>query len=89
MSERPDIVLPIVHSNGTGRDTLTTEYQAALDAAKEARKALVAVTVNGRDYYPAGPDAFRKAQHEHELQLGKLTEVCDHLERILEHLTTL
>lgn len=81
--------LPVVHLNGTGRETLTREYTAALEAVRAAFAAVADVTVNGRDYYPAGPGAFDAALEQHQAQLRRLGEVQEHLETVLLHLTDL
>ena len=81
--------LPVIHLNGTSRDTLVAEYQAALDAVQEAWTALTKVTVNGRDYYPIGPNALDAAIEEHRRHQRALHDVAEHLLRVLFHLTDL
>jgi hypothetical protein len=46
------VVLPIVHLNGTGKDDLILTRQACVDALEEARRKLREMAPNGRDYYP-------------------------------------
>ena len=81
--------LPVIHLNGTSRETLVSEYQAALDAVREARAALARVTVNGRDYYPIGPNALDAAIAEHRRHQRALHDVAEHLGKVLWHLTDL
>ena len=79
--------LPVIHLNGTSRETLVAEYQSALDAVREARAALAKVTVNGRDYYPIGEWAIDAAIEEHQRHQRALHDVAEHLGRVLWHLT--
>ena len=81
--------LPIIHLNGTGRATLTREYTEALDKLTDAIAAFRAITVNGRDYYPAGPAAIETALEQHLEAEQHLNATKAHLEEILIHLTTL
>ena len=79
--------LPVIHMNGTSRETLVSEYKAALDSVREATDALARVTVNGRDYYPLGDRAIYEALDEHWKHRKALHDVADHLGRVLWHLT--
>ena len=73
-------VLPTIHLNGTGRDTLLREYSQARKALFEAQSAFSRITVHGRDYYPQGPAAFYCAQAER-------TQLWSHFQAIERHLT--
>jgi hypothetical protein len=55
---------PSVHLNGTGKTTLTKEYDAAADALETFREKFGQITCHGRDYYVQGPDAYSKARDE-------------------------
>lgn len=66
--------VPTIHLNGTGFTTLRDEYAAAYDAIDKAIDALVKAELNGRDYYPQGPDAYYKARDERQVALDKLRE---------------
>ena len=66
--------IPTIHLNGTGFTTLRDEYAAAYDAIGKAVDALVAATLNGRDYYPQPDGAFYKARDERQEALAKLRE---------------
>lgn len=80
-----NIILPTIHANGTGRDTLRESYAVAAHAVFKAIKAVEAVELNGRDYYPQGTNAFPLARTEHEARLAKLAEVRAELLKIFEH----
>ena len=69
------MTFPLIHNNGTGRDTLTAEYNAAHDAFEAFKAAFCATTHHGRDFYPLGQDAFTKATQERQ-------EIFRHMESI-------
>lgn len=45
------VSLPVPHLNGTGKETLKAEYQAALDAVIKAVEAFHKTTFHQRDFY--------------------------------------
>ena len=75
--------IPTIHLNGTGFTTLRDEYAAAYDAIDKAIDALAAATMNGRDYYPQGADAFYKARDERQAALNKLREAHEYVGEML------
>ena len=79
--------IPTIHLNGTGKDTLTTEYYAAYKAIKESINTLLDATLNGRDYYPQGSDAFYKAREERQDALSKLHQVKTYIEEMITGIT--
>jgi hypothetical protein len=58
------MMIPTVHPNGTGKQALLREVEAAHTAMEAAMAALAQVTVHGRDYYVQGPQAYLQARHE-------------------------
>jgi hypothetical protein len=56
--------IPTVHLNGTGFTDLRDGYAAAYDAIDKAIDALGKAELNGRDFYPQGPDAYYQARKE-------------------------
>ena len=74
---------PTIHLNGTGYDTLYKEYKSAYKAVKEAINSVCDATMNGRDYYPQGDDAFFQARKEREDALEHLRIVEHYLEGML------
>ena len=56
--------IPTVHLNGTGFTDLRDDYAAAYDAIDKAIDALGKAELNGRDFYPQGPDAYYQARKE-------------------------
>jgi hypothetical protein len=77
--------LPTVHINGTGAETLRAEYRALSEALAVAEARLLAVTCNGRDFYPQGPDAYYAARFERSEMLAKLREVMDYAAAWRDH----
>ena len=76
------LVIPTVHMNGTGKETLLREYVNAMNAVEKAVEALAQVTVHGRDYYVQGPDWIHAAMLQRCNQFEKLRAVRDELEMI-------
>jgi hypothetical protein len=58
--------IPTVHLNGTGFTDLRDGYAAAYDAIDKAMDALAKAELNGRDFYPQGPDAYYQARKERD-----------------------
>jgi hypothetical protein len=75
--------IPTIHLNGTGKDTLTTEYYIAYKAIKESINTLLDATLNGRDFYPQGSDAFYQAREERQDALSKLHQVKAYIEEMI------
>jgi hypothetical protein len=61
MKDLKDIVLPIVHSNGSGRQALMDQQHQAVMAIQAAIAALMDSMPHGRDYYPLGDDVHHRA----------------------------
>lgn len=76
------LAVPIVHLNGTSRNGLLEQTQAAYDAARVLGDALREMTPNGRDYYPAGPEAFELARTQHAERLAMVRRLRHDLECI-------
>jgi len=79
--------IPTIHLNGTGKDTLTAEYYAAYKAIKESINTLLDATLNSRDFYPQGTDAFYKAREERQDALSKLHQVKAYIEEMITGIT--
>ena len=58
--------IPTIHLNGTGFTDLRDSYAAAHDAIDKAIDALAKAELNGRDFYPQGPDAYSQARKERD-----------------------
>jgi hypothetical protein len=75
--------IPTLHLNGTGRTTLRDEYAAAYDAMEKARNAFASTTLNGRDYYPQGPDAYYQARRERNAAMESLDAAITYVGEML------
>lgn len=76
--------VPTIHLNGTGATTLYKEYRAAYRAIDKAIDALCDTTLNGRDFYPQGADAFYRARDERQVAIEKLRNARQYCLGILE-----
>lgn len=80
----PALTFPTVHLNGTSRIDLQEQYHGAYMAVHAAIVALRQACPNGRDYYPQGPDAFRRAVAEQESRVERLQSIQTELLAIYE-----
>jgi hypothetical protein len=76
---------PTIHLNGTSAESLLEQYRAAMDALQDAQSALAGTQPNGRDYYPAGPEAMDAALKEHWDRMTRLKEVRDQITELAEY----
>jgi len=73
---------PTIHSHGTPGKLLYSDYENAMNRAQDAIDALNNATLNGRDYYPQGPDAFESAVCQRVEMGQKLSSVYNDLQTI-------
>jgi len=66
-----NLVLPIVHLNGTSRKELVDLRCEFGRKLRDAVEALTAMSPNGRDYYPE-PGRLEKATAQHKRRLDTL-----------------
>lgn len=78
--------LPTIHLNGTSLEYLDEEAVAAAGALRGALAALEGMTVNSRDYYPQGPDAYAEAAREHRERIERVRGVLAEVYALLDHL---
>jgi hypothetical protein len=64
--------IPTIHLNGTSFTDLRDGYAAAYDAIEEAIEALAKAELNGRDFYPQGPEAYYQARKERNAAFDQL-----------------
>jgi len=64
--------IPTIHLNGTSFTSLRDGYAAAYDAIDKAMEALGNAELNGRDFYPQGPDAYYQARKERDAAFDQL-----------------
>lgn len=82
----PELTLPSIHLNGTGRTMLAEGYQRAYTAAQDAIRAFNEIEFNARDYYVQSDSAWPQARTERVIALRHLNEVREYLEAHLIHL---
>ncbi len=75
--------IPTIHLNGTSRESLLEQQTDAYTQLQNAITAMKVATPNGRDYYPQGEKAHRKAMQEHDDRLSRLFGVLEELEEIV------
>lgn len=78
--------LPTIHLNGTGRQTLLNNYNAAYRKLIEFRDAFCSIEFNARDYYVQSSTAFSTARTERDIMLHKIGALMEYLEAHLIHL---
>jgi len=71
-----DLVLPIVHLNGTSRDELVYLRIEACHQLRQALAALAEMVPNGRDYY-LEPGRMEKALKQHERRVEAVRKVYE------------
>jgi hypothetical protein len=76
---------PLVHLNGTSRDSLKYCYRDASNALRTAIDALGECAPNARDYYPLGDSAYSTATNEHAARMRALVELRSDINELLEH----
>lgn len=77
---------PTIHLNGTSKDELLRQISEAYDALGTAYDKLSEMAPNGRDYYPQGPDAFHKAQHEHLARVQQVSDIRKELFQLADQI---
>ena len=77
------VAVPCVHSNGTAAEELRDQLEAAVDALRDAIRAMCAASPNGRDYYVS--NTVQRAIKEHCLRQEKLLEVAAELVQMRDH----
>jgi hypothetical protein len=78
--------MPMVHLNGTGKDSLLEQLSNASDALNDAYAAIKQAVPNGRDYYPLGPAAMQAATDQHFDRLRRLDAIKAELDAMAEHI---
>jgi len=59
-----ELVLPIVHLNGTSKEQLIDDRYEFLDSLLQAGEKIGKIAPNGRDYYPGGPELLEQAEQQ-------------------------
>jgi hypothetical protein len=80
------ITLPQIHRNGTSKESLQHDYDAAANSLRAFIRDWKAIEFNARDYYTQGPAEWTIAVNEREIVNASIKQVHDYLETIREHL---
>lgn len=75
MTEQPQLTAPRIHLNGTSKQELLEQLEAAYLALSNAILALSKAAPHGRDYYPISDDAIVKATQEHRSRVDRIVSV--------------
>ena len=81
---RPPVVLPTIHLNGTSATALAEALTLALEKLWEAQKALAEAGPNARDYYPQGPTVTQQALLQHRQREEQLQDIRTDLATVLD-----
>jgi hypothetical protein len=81
MSESKQLSVPIVHLNGTSREQLIECRMKLYQTLQVAYDDLRQMTPNGRDYYPAGPEAMEAAIAQHRRRQQVIADLMDEIEQ--------
>jgi len=79
MPSEDELVVPLVHLNGTGKDELVEQITHAVHGAQAFLDALAKMSPHGRDYYPLGDDALPKAVDQHRSRMARVESIVDEL----------
>lgn len=80
--------LPTIHMNGTGKETLEREYEAAAEALENFTQKFQSITCHPRDYYVQedGQANYQKAVNERREIFAKLREIDAYITEVRLHL---
>ena len=77
------MIPPRINLNGTSRESLLTDYMAALDALRKAMEALGRIVPNGRDYQTMpDPQACSRAREAFGERQVALRKILDDIEEV-------
>ena len=72
------MILPIVHRNGTSRETLVEQRCEVGRALREVLHALAEMTPNGRDYYPV-QGLLQQAEEQHRTRVETVKQLYEEI----------
>lgn len=79
-----NLIIPIIHSNGTSRRMLNDQWSGAYASLQEAYGKLQESSPHMRDFYiqTDGQKVYNKACEQHMARLQKVQDVMDELEAL-------
>lgn len=78
-----NVVVPVVHVNGTSAPNLIGSLNDAWEALDAAAEFIRKAAPNGRDYYPA-PGRMALAEAQHRARLAAIRGVQDNIQAEIE-----
>ena len=78
------LLVPCIHLNGTGKDSLTRDLEEAYSSVSAAYDRVRKMEVNARDYYPYGAGAYETARKQHLERLTHLKNVMDEFDLLMD-----
>ena len=82
-----ELIVPCVHLNGTSKESLLDQYEAAHSALQTTFDALRQTVPNGRDFYPYGGTEIERALKEHYSRLRAVGNVINEIEALAEEVS--
>ena len=82
-----DITFPVIHMNGSDRESLLLGYHKALVACEGLKDRLMLSGFHPRDYYVNGPEYIESATAQRLEMLESYQRVEDYLKAHVEHLS--
>lgn len=82
-----NLELPVIHLNGSGINSLHSEYRTAWRQLLDARESFLDATCHPRDFYPKGDGAYQRARFQREVALRRIDSAISYLETHLQFLT--
>jgi hypothetical protein len=78
--------MPTLHLNGTSSRMLDEGYREVYYSLTDAIKSFEKVEFNGRDYYPQGEEAWKRAREEFADRVLRIEGVQKEILEVLEHI---
>jgi hypothetical protein len=79
-----EFVMPLIHLNGSGRERLLREYEAASETLSAFIESWRDVTFHPRDYYPLGDSAWDQARADRMEMSEKLSDIKNYIDTHLQ-----
>lgn len=74
-----DLILPVIHGNGTRQEELVNLRRGAMDAIRATLDAVREMAPNGRDYHMV-PGLMQKAVEQHRARVTVLEIMLDDIQ---------
>jgi hypothetical protein len=78
-----ELIVPVVHLNGTSKQDLLKAMEGAYSALGDAYDKLREMAPNARDYYVTGPDAYARAAKEHRHRMMRVDAIRTEIEALV------